>query len=41
MVFLISGAGEFPGGAVTKTVLLVQRAYVQSLIKVLDPTCCN
>ena len=26
MVFLISGAGELPGGAVTKTVLLVQWA---------------
>ena len=33
--------GDFPGGPGAKTALSVQGARVQSLIRELDPTCCN
>ena len=32
---------DFPGSPVAKTSLLVQEAWVQSLVEELDPTCCN
>ena len=33
--------GDFPGGPGAKTALSMQGARVQSLIRKLDPTCCN
>ena len=32
---------DFPGSPAAKTSLLVQEAWVQSLVEELDPTCCN
>ena len=33
--------GDFPGGPVAKTVLPMLRAHIRSLVRELDPTCCN
>ena len=32
---------DIPGGPVAKTVLPIEGAQVQSLVRELDPTCCN
>ena len=32
---------DFPGGLVGKTVLPIQEAWVQFLVRELDPACCN
>ena len=32
---------DFPGGPVAKTALPMPRAWVQSLVRELDPMCCN
>ena len=32
---------DFPGGLVAKTVLLMEQAWVRSLVRELDPTWCN
>ena len=40
-VFETLGKGDFPGGPVAKTELPMQGTRVQSLIRKLNPTCCN
>ena len=36
-----SPSADFPGGPVAKTMLPMQGAWVRSLVRGLDPTCCN
>ena len=37
----INAIGDFLGGPVAKTLLLIQRSWVQFLARGLDPTCLN
>ena len=41
MIFENKFQGDFRGGPVAKTVLIMQGAQVQALIRELDPICCN